>query len=344
MPASRASRLEFAAETGGPRRFCGDPRRSGGGDLRCGLGTAAHWHTLVLCGLLWVVAPGCSVFRCQKSSDEAITAARQMSLQGIDAQQRGHWKEAEALFAAAVARCPRDERAHCGFAESLWQRGATEEAIGHMEEAARLSGHDPQRLVQLGQMYRSRGELHRAGLQAERAIAANPQLASAWALHGQVLQAEGKRPEALACYHRALSFQEHYAEVQLAIAEVYCQENRPQQALATLHALAAHYPPGQEPIEVLVREGFALRQLGRPADAARALARAAAQGNPSAELLYELARTQIAVGDHAAARQAVAAGLDREPGHAGCLALQGELGAASAIIAASVPTRQAVTR
>jgi tetratricopeptide (TPR) repeat protein len=344
MPASRSNLYVAALWRGGRPAGPGVARRGRLKRRPTGAPERRLVPAVLLSGLIAIFASGCGVFRCQKSSDEAITAARQMSLQGIDAQQRGQWDQAETLFASAVARCPRDERARGCYAESLWQRGATDEAISHMEEAARLSGHDPQRLVQLGQMYRSRGELHRAGQQAERAIAADPQLAAAWALQGEVLQAQGKRSEALASFHRALSYQEHYPEVQLAIAEIYSQENRPQRALATLHALAAHYPPGQGPIEVLVREGFALRQLGRHHDAARTLARAAEQGNPSAELLYELATAQIAAGDHAAARLAVAAGLDREPHHAGCLALQADLGAPSAVLAAALPARETVTR
>ena len=72
-----------------------------------------------------------------------------------------------------------------------------------MEEAVRLSGDDPDRLVRLGQMYRSRGDLSQASKQAAQAIAANPQLASAWALRGDVLLAQGSRSEALASFHRA---------------------------------------------------------------------------------------------------------------------------------------------
>jgi len=60
--------------------------------------------------------------------------------------------------------------------ESLWQRGECEKAISHMAEAARLSGHDPERLVRLGQMYLARGDLAGAARQADVAIAANPQL------------------------------------------------------------------------------------------------------------------------------------------------------------------------
>ena len=105
----------------------------------------------IVVGLLFC-STGCRAFRIHKVSDENIAAARQLSLQGIDSQQRGQWDRAETLFAAAILKCPSDERARYGYAESLWQRGAWQQAVEHMEEAVRLSGNDPERLVRLGQM------------------------------------------------------------------------------------------------------------------------------------------------------------------------------------------------
>src|SRR5262245_19137922 len=249
--------------------------------LRRASGLLFQFAWLVLLGIAFF-APGCRSFRSHKVSDESIAAARQLSLQGIDAQQRGHWDRAEMLFAAAILKCPGDERARFGYAESLWQRGAREQAVVHMEEAVRLSGNDPERLVRLGQMYRQSGDLPLAGREADRAIANNPTLASAWALRGQVWQGQGNRAEALTSYHRALSYQQPLPEVQLAVAEIYEQENRPQRALATLQALAATYPAGQVPPEVSHREGLALHALGRHQDGERALARADAVGRQPA--------------------------------------------------------------
>ena len=108
-------------------------------------------------------------------------------------------RHAETLFAAAILKCPSDERARSGYAESLWQRGAREQAIEHMEEAVRLSVHDAQRLVRLGQMYGATGDLARAGHCADQAIGVSPELASAWALRGHV---QRERPEGQGCEWR----------------------------------------------------------------------------------------------------------------------------------------------
>lgn len=268
---------------------------------------------------------GCRALR-SHSSDEAVSAARDLSLQGLDAQQKGRCDQAEQLFAAAIQRCPHDERARCCYAEVLWQRGAQDEAVQHMEEAVRLSGNDPQRRVQLGKMYLARGQLHQASLQADKATSANRESAAAWALHGDVLKAEGLRDESLASYHRALAIQPHYPDVQMALADLYGQQDRPQRALATLQALADHYQPDAVPSEVSYREGLVLRRLGRHQDAAERLAAAVQRGPATPDMHYELAQTQILAGDRQAAAESVAAGLALHPNHAGLHRLASEVG------------------
>lgn len=288
---------------------------------------------------LVLFAGGCRAFRCQEISDEKMAAARQLLLQGIDAQQRGQWEEAEARYAAAVTEAPRDERARAGYAEALWHRGSQEAALAQMAEAVRLSGNDPERLVQLGQMHHTRGDLHRALALADRAIAANRQLPAAWALRGKTLQSQGQPAEALAALHRAQSLQEHFPEVQLAISEIYSQEQRPQRALATLQALAGRYPAGEAPLEVVVREGLAYRDLGRYPEAARALTQATQRGASSAEVWYELAHLRMLTGDAAGARLAANAALAANPNHAASLALQQQLLSQQGIASAGLSGR-----
>ncbi len=278
----------------------------------------------LLLGLV-LAGSGCRALSCKQASDESISVARQLSLQGMGAQQKGRWDQAESLYAAAVTRCPTDERARCGYAESLWQRGAHDEAVAHMEEAVRLSGDDPERMVQLGNMYLSLGQLDRAQAIADKAIAANRHLSGAWALRGDIQRGQNRMTDALASYHRALSLREHYPEVQFALAELYSQQGRPQRALATLQSLSDDFPPGQIPTNVLYREGLVLRQLGRYQDAAKALAQASQTGEPSAELLNELARTQMLAGDPASAALANAAALARDPNHGPSQQLKTEL-------------------
>jgi len=287
----------------------------------------------VLATLILTVG-GCRAFRHHKISEESIAAARQLSLQGIDAQQRNDWGRAESLFATAILKCPSDERARAGYAESLWQRGTWQQAVVQMEESVRLSGGDPTRRVRLGQMYRSVGDLTRAQNQADQALAANNQLGAAWALRGQILLAQGNRGEALASFHRALSYDNTLPGVQLAIAEIYAQENRPQRALATLQSFAANSPPGQA-AEIALRQARALVALNRQGDAIQLLAKAAERNDAPATVLQELAATQISAGDAAGARRAIEAGIGRYPADARFRSLAQELSRASGPVAAA---------
>jgi tetratricopeptide (TPR) repeat protein len=291
----------------------------------------------MLAGALWSLAGGCRTFRSHKVSEESLAQARQFSLQGIEAQQRNQWERAESMFAAAMLKCPTDERAHAGYAESLWQRGAWQQAIAQMEESVRLSGGDPTRRVRLGQMYRSIGDLSRARDAAEQALSANAQMAAAWALRGQVLLAQGSRGEALANFHRALSYDNSLPGVQLAIAEIYAQENRPQRALATLQTLSQTAPASQA-AEIAIRQARALVALGRQTDAVSLLAKAAERNDAPAGVVHELALAQLAAGDSAAARRTIELGTGRFPADSRFSSLAWELSRSTGPVATASAT------
>jgi tetratricopeptide (TPR) repeat protein len=282
---------------------------------------------------LIAAAGGCGTFG-RRSSDEVVSA-RQLSLQGMEAVQQGQWQQAESYFQRAVEAHPEDERAQRHLAEAKWQRGAADEAIQHMEEAARLSGGDAAVLVRLGEMHLLRGDLVRAMNKAEDAIRVDRAAAGAWALKGDVLRQQGNRLEALAAYHRALSHREHFPAVQLASADIYRELGRPQRTLCTLEALSDQYPPGQQPQQVLLLQGVALKQLGRHHDAVEMLAAAAGRGPASPELLYQLAEAQLLAGDPTNARLALSHALAMAPQHAASLRLQSQLDAQQQTLSAS---------
>lgn len=231
--------------------------------------------------------------------------------------QQGRWEEAEKIFAGAVKCCPSDERAQSCYAEALWRRGACEQAIAHMTTSAELSGNDPQRLVQLGEMHLAVGQTDRAAQCASTAISKNCRLSSAWSLKGDVAMAKGRLDESLADYHRSLAYAEHQPRVQLAIAQIYRRQQRPQRALSTLETLAEQYPPGEVPVDVIALQGMSLKQLGRHADAAQMLAKATQMSPPSADLLFQLAEAQFQSGDASAAQATLQLALTQDPQHVG---------------------------
>jgi tetratricopeptide (TPR) repeat protein len=254
---------------------------------------------------------GCALNKSRVHDD--TLSARQLSLQGIDARQRGQLEQAESLFSKATEMCPVDERIRSQYAETLWESGRRDQAVAHMEEAVRLSGGNSDFVVRLGEMYLERGQLDRAADRAETATQKSPQLAAAWALRGDVLRAQGHSAESLASFHRAMSLQSHYPHVQLAVADIYRSAGRPARALATLRTLADEYPPCEIPQQVLLLQGLALKELHRYEASAKLLADAARQGEPSSQLLLHLAETQWMAGDPVNARLTVQAALGQPP-------------------------------
>jgi tetratricopeptide (TPR) repeat protein len=271
-----------------------------------------------------LLAAGCRSF-CPKSLEQNVVDARQASLQGLDAMQQGRWDEAERIFAGAVKACPSDERAQGCYAETLWRRGSCDEALGHMQEAVRLSGQDPQRLVQQGEMHLALKQLAQANECAEAALAKNNKLSSAWALRGDVRLARGQFDEALADFHHSLRYNEHQPRLQLAMAQIYRRQNRPQRALATLDTLADQFPAGDVPLDVVAQQGLTLKQLGRFQDAAEMLAQACRSASPSADLLYQLAEAQHLAGDASGAGASLDLLLAQNPQHPAGAKLRSDL-------------------
>jgi tetratricopeptide (TPR) repeat protein len=284
---------------------------------------------------LLALSSGCRTF-CPRSLEQNVVDARSSSLQGLDAMQRGRWADAEQSFAAAVKSCPVDERAQACYADALWHQGSSEQALVHMQEAARLSGNDPQRLVQLGDMHLAMQQLDHAVHCADQAIAKNNRLACAWALRGNIRLAQGRHDDALAAYHRCLALGDHQPQVQLAIAKIYRQQGRPQRALATLGSLTEQYAPGEPPIDVVVLHGTVLQDLQRHREAVQQFAQAVSRGSASGDLLCQLAQSQLQSGDASGAEASIAAALQREPQHVAALGLQAELQSRSPTLAAQV--------
>ncbi len=282
------------------------------------------WIAATACALC--CAGGCATFS-GHAVDSNVVDGRQQCQQGLEAARSGNSEEAETLFAAAVESCEADERARKLYAESLWSKGDREAAIKHMGEAVRLSGGDPETAVRLGEMYLAEGNVRAATRQASRAIAASPQLATAWALEGDILAASGEDDLALARYHRALAHQQRFPHVQFAVADIYAKKGRHARALATLAALSHQYEPGHCPQRLHVMRARTYRAMRQYDEAAAEFSLATRAAPPTCELLYELAETLAANGETTAARMTAEQALALEPQHADSRRLMAQLNA-----------------
>jgi len=268
----------------------------------------------VCLGVLLLVfsASGCRSIRAGAESRQSI-AARRLSRQGLEAMHHGNWEDAEELFAGALDLNHADDRANWGMAETLWRRGEREQAVEFMNAAVRQSGSHPELLVRLGRMHFEQGELAEAQARCGEALQVGRELPGTWALHGDCLKQQGQSDAALAAYHRALALQPDFPEVQIQAAELYRQQGRYDRLLATLDRLRDSTGDAACPARVHMLRGIAMRQLGRPDEAAECFALVArlTPGDPDVHL--QIASLALESRKYEAARLATLAALELDP-------------------------------
>lgn len=276
-------------------------------------------HAALLTTACWAIS--CTLAAaggCRLAGDpvpRSLVTCRQLSQQGLCALEQQEWAEAENLLGRAVEACRVDPEARRHYAEALWRQGNADEAVTQIEAALQLAPNDPVPLIRAAQMHLALGQVEAAHRHVERAIDLDPQSAPAWTVRGRVRRQTGLVREALADYHRALSYAPEDREALLEVAELHRQLNEPESALATLQFLSDTYPPGEEPQQVLYLMGLAYAAVGRPRDAVESLAAARDTGQPSAEILYRLAEAELEAGQRSQARSTIAQALEVEPRH-----------------------------
>jgi len=273
-------------------------------------------HSVLAVLLSALLLPGCRLPGGEGPVSKSLAESRQLAQQGIAAAERGQPQQAESLLADAVKACPVDPEARRHYAEVLWSRGATREAIAQMEEVTQLASEDAMLRVRLAEMYLAAGQMGLARQRAEQALDLNPKLPGAWAIRGRVMQAAGDQQQALADYHRSLACGPDDRQVLLDLAELHLQWNRPQRALAVLHRLGDTYSPGEEPQRVLYLTGLAYQALGRYEDSAENLSAAASRGDQTPEIFYRLGEAELLAGHPTEAAAAARRALELQPQHA----------------------------
>jgi Flp pilus assembly protein TadD len=270
---------------------------------------------IALAAAATLLLAGCATLGRRGPVPEEVATCRELTQQGVAAMELGDWAKAESLLERAVEASPVDSTSRYHFAETLWHRGATEEALLQIEAAIRLDGTDAAMFVRAGEMALATGATDRALARADQAIRLNSKLSTAWALRGRVYAKMGQTDRALADLQRALQFAPDDNGVLLDVAALYRQQGQHDRCLATLQHLLDTYPAGEEPQLALWMEGLTLNDLGRPRQAAERLAAASRQGPPNADILFYLAEAQVAAGQSEAATAAARKALEVNPTH-----------------------------
>ncbi len=262
-------------------------------------------------GVLALLLAGCATFGRRGPVPEEVATCRELSRQGVAAMEMGQWPQAETLLRKAIAASPADATTRQHLAEALWRRGATQEALVQMEAAIRLNDSDASMTVRAGEMLLATGSTEKALERAEQAIGLDPKLAAAWALRGRVRWHQNQMDRALADLQRAIQFAPDQADLLFDVATLYRQRGQHSRCLTTLHHLLDTYSPGEEPSTTLQLEGLTLLELGRPREAAQSLLAASERGEPSADLLLQLAQAERAAESKAKSPESRAKGSFR---------------------------------
>ncbi len=252
--------------------------------------------TGVLVTYLLIGTSGCAVFGRRSHSAAEVTAARELSRQGVAALEAGQPQQAEELLKKSLAASPDDASARRYMAETLWRRGAGDDAIAQIIEAVRLEPTNATLAVRAGEMYLAVGRREAAEASAERAVRLDPTLAGAWALRGRCFGKMNQPDRALADLERAVELAPDRSDLLLEVASMYRRRGQNTRCLTAIYHLLDTYPSGEEPQSVLVMQGQTLMDLGRPQQATDAFLAAIQHGPPSADLHFCLAQSYSAAG------------------------------------------------
>lgn len=280
-------------------------------------------HTVALAVVLSVLT-GCHLGG-EGPVSKALLTSRRLSQQGQLALEKHDLAKAESLLNQAVRTCPDDVEARRQHAESLWAMGHRQAAADQLERAMRQCSADPLAHARLAQLRLEMGQIEPALQQADRALDLDPQAGVAWTVRARAKRQSGKLESALADYQRALSLSPGDRGLLLEISELYRELDRPARALATLHALADTYPPGEEPQNVLYLAGLAQAALGRFDEAAQSMTAARDRGPPTPEILTCLGEYELRSGREDRARKAVQQALAIDPHDSAGIALSRQL-------------------
>lgn len=276
----------------------------------------------LLASLVLLLYGGCLFGRRDGPVPADLMRARQLTLRGVRAMERGQTSDAEKLLHDAVASYPVDPEARRHYAAALWKAGKKRQALAQIDSALQFAADDPTLHLARCHYELEMGRVNSALASAQQAIDLDPSLGEAWAMRARVYRRRGQSAQALADYHRALGMMPQDREILHELASLHWSNASDDSSTHHLHAAAAAlnvlletYPQGEEPQDVLLLAGRVQSSLGK-LDVARTLLAAACERQPpNVEAYHELAMVELRSGRTVEALRHVRAGLAIAPDH-----------------------------
>ena len=197
-----------------------------------------------------------------------------------------------------------------------------DEARGDFERALALDPEHASARLNLGRVLALEGDHEAARRQFESVLADQPDSIPTMIALGMLAERADDRIGALEWLEKARAADATALEPRLLLAGFHLEEQAFGEAEAVAREAVAARPESYQAANML---GVALMGLGNPADAREQFGRAADLAPLSAEMRYNLARAQLALGDAQKGRESLEAALAVDPGYANALALLTEL-------------------
>ncbi|MGC4004769.1 MAG: tetratricopeptide repeat protein [Pirellulales bacterium] len=191
--------------------------------------TSLRWRGWVFCVVALQICCGCRVLS-KGPVPQDVADCRKLSQRAIGALHKGDLPAAESLAQRAVQTNPDDVQARQTYSESLWRNGRRDAALLESQAAWKLAGEDPLVATRLGEQYFELGRHAEAAELAAEAIDLCPECGAAWALRARAEAAQGRLPESLNDYQRALRSSPNDRRLLMEVAGIYRQLRQPRRA------------------------------------------------------------------------------------------------------------------
>ncbi len=183
---------------------------------------------------------------------------------GLALDQKGRTDEAITHFQEALEIKPDYALAHFNFGTTLLQKGRVDEAITHFQEALQIQPDFAATHNNLGLAFFHQGRMDEAMAQFQKALEIKPDDAKAHYNVGLYLGQKGRMDEAISQYQKALEIKPDYAEARYTLGLCLGQKGRMDEAISQFQQALAIKP---DDAEARYNLGLCLGQKGRTDEA-----------------------------------------------------------------------------
>lgn len=212
---------------------------------------------------------------------------------GVEAAERGDYREAAKMCSLAVLHKPDDADAQYNLGAALFELGRYNEAQEHLRKAASLNPDDYQTLVLLAESLTHQGNLAEAKLAYQSALVKKPNYVPALIGLATIALEENQNRTAEKYATEAVDFDPANARANALLAEAYLRNGQYNEAYAQILTAARLKPLDQDILLLQGKIAYARRMYE---DAIEALDTARKRGLSSGELYRYLGLAKLSAG------------------------------------------------